>query len=156
LGRFAERRDRCAVGPSVSPQAIAKIWMSSKVEKNHETVILEDGRYPLEAYAFLEEGFKRAVRHLRGDCGDAEGRHVSGQKICHALRELALERWGGLAGTVLAQWNVKSTIDFGNMVYLLIEHEFLKKTEDDSLEDFRDVYDFAEAFSIDDGFSLGE
>ena len=32
------------------------------------------------------------------------------------------------------------------MVYLLVENELMGKTEDDSLEDFRDVYDFDEAF----------
>ena len=51
-----------------------------------------------------------------------------------------------LAGAVLRKWNVRSTLDFGNMVYLLVENGLMHKTAEDSLEDFRDVFDFDEAF----------
>ena len=66
--------------------------------------------------------------------------------MCLALRDLAVERWGLMARAVLARWRVRGTIDFGNMVYLLIDNNFMKKTEEDTLEDFRDVYGFDEAF----------
>ncbi|MFW6062059.1 MAG: hypothetical protein ACOC93_04545 [Planctomycetota bacterium] len=48
------------------------------------------------------------------------------------------------------------TIDFGNMVYLMIRHQFMRKTEEDSIEDFRDVYDFDQAFELEDEFELRE
>jgi len=67
-----------------------------------------------------------------------------------------MERWGLLAKTVLAKWNIHATIDFGNMVYLLVEHDFMRKTEEDSLEDFRDVFDFDAAFAPGDSFELKE
>ena len=52
-----------------------------------------------------------------------------------------------LARTVLARWNIRATADFGEMVYLLIANGAMSKTDEDSLEDFRDVYDFDEAFT---------
>jgi len=55
---------------------------------------------------------------------------------------------------VLARWNIRATIDFGHMVYLLIDNEFMHKTPEDSVEDFRDVYDFSEAFRDVDDFEL--
>jgi uncharacterized repeat protein (TIGR04138 family) len=61
-----------------------------------------------------------------------------------------------LARTVLRKWNIRETIDFGNMVYLLVEHEFMRKTDEDSLEDFRDVFDFDEAFAVGGEFELKE
>ncbi len=141
--------------------------MAEKPEKSFDEVIRTDGRYPPDAYAFLHEGVAEAVKRLYGaKAGDEESharlsqqripRHVTGQQICHALRELALQRWGMLAMTVLGKWNIRQTLDFGNMVYLLIQNQFMKKTEEDSLEDFRDVYDFAEAFGHVENFEMKE
>jgi uncharacterized repeat protein (TIGR04138 family) len=122
-----------------------------------EQVIRADGRYPEEAYAFLHEGLSRAVQnaHGAGEHG-ADQQHVSGEQICLALRDLAIERWGPLARTVLGKWNIHGTMDFGQMVYLLIEHGFMRKTEEDSIADFRDVYDFQAAFAVEEEFELNE
>ena len=126
-------------------------------EETMEEVIGADGRYPLEAYAFLHEGLARAVKHVHGaEVSLGAQQHVSGQELCREMRDLAIERWGALARTVLAKWNVRKTIDFGNMVYLLIEHGFMRKTQEDSLEDFRDVFDFEEAFGSSNDFELKE
>jgi len=127
-----------------------------KPRKSMEEVIRTDGRYPPEAYAFLHEGLRRAVREVYGEKTAIGQKHVSGQQICRAMRDLAIELWGMLARTVLAKWNVNATIDFGNMVYLLIEHDYFRKDEADSIEDFRDVYDFVEAFSVVEEFEIKE
>jgi len=124
--------------------------MSEEPEKKMEDAIREDGRYPLEAYAFLHEGLSRAVREVYGEeSADAPHRHVTGAELCHGLRRLAIEKWGMLARTVLGKWNIHATIDFGNMVYLMIAHKYMKKTDEDSVEDFRDVYDFSSFDRVD-------
>lgn len=122
-----------------------------------EEVILDDGRYPIEAYGFLHDALAKAVRDAHGPkpARDAT-RHVSGQRLCQALRELAVERWGQLARTVLTKWNIHQTVDFGNMVFVLVEANFMKVTEDDSVEAFRDVFDFDEAFGAEGEFELKE
>jgi len=131
--------------------------MGREREKSMEQVVREDGRYPPEAYRFLQEGLAKATEMTYGGRAPSGGqRHVTGQEICHALRELAIERWGMLALTVLRKWNIHSTLDFGNMVYLLIEHKFMKKAESDSLEDFRDVYDFEKEFGSEQSFEAEE
>jgi len=120
-----------------------------------EEVILEDGRYPPEAYAFLHEGLTRAVKEVHGpDATIGAQKHVSGRKLCYALRDLAVERWGQLARTVLAKWNIHATVDFGNMVFVLVNANFMRATEEDSVEDFRDVYDFDDAFGAEGEFEL--
>jgi len=124
-------------------------------EKSVEEVIQADGRYPPEAYSFLHEGLARAVRKAYADGASIPGRHhVTGRQMCRALRDLAAERWGMLAPTVLASWNVHATIDFGHMVYLLIGHDFMHKTEQDSIDDFADVFDLSAAFKNVDKFEL--
>jgi len=130
--------------------------MPESRDKTMEEVIREDGRYPPEAFGFLHEGLGRAVRNTYGNEAPEGQHHVSGRQLCEALRDLGVEKWGLLAPTVLARWNIHGTIDFGNMVYLLVENGFMRKTDEDSLEDFRDVYDFAAAFDAGDGFDLKE
>jgi uncharacterized repeat protein (TIGR04138 family) len=133
-----------------------------------EEVIRSDGRYPPEAFAFLHDGLNHACQTVHGQAAsdlpdlsdefdvEVPGRHVSGEQLAWALRDLAIERWGMLARTVLRRWNIRRTVDFGHMVYLMIDAGFMRKTEEDSLEDFRDVYDFDEAFCFKGEFELKE
>jgi len=125
-------------------------------EQSIEQIIREDGRYPPEAYAFLHEALQRAIRQVHGETGPKQPRHVTGGQICQAVRDLAIQRWGMLARTVLVKWNVRGTIDFGNMVYLMIRHGHWHKEEEDRIEHFRDVFDFAEAFDACDEFEVAE
>jgi uncharacterized repeat protein (TIGR04138 family) len=57
-----------------------------------------------------------------------------------------LEQFGPLSKRVLAEWGIHSCIDFGHIVFNLVEEGLLGKTENDSLEDFSEGYDFCEAF----------
>lgn len=76
---------------------------------------------------------------------EATSNHVTGQQLCHGILEYAQERWGLMAGVVLEKWNITATIDFGKMVYAMIDVGLFSKTESDSLEDFRNVFDLREA-----------
>ena len=116
-----------------------------------EQIILDDGRYCPEAFVFLHEGLEHAVEFVHGeskvseddaDSLDELDDHITGQEFCFALCDLAKKRWGMLAKMVLKSWGITNTLDFGNMVYLLIEHDLMSKTESDSIEDFVDVLDF--------------
>ena len=62
------------------------------------------------------------------------------------MRLLALESWGSLAQAVLASWNVRTTRDFGEMVFLLIRLGLMGQQDSDRVDDFDDVYKFDEAF----------
>ena len=110
-------------------------------------LIIDDGRYPLDAFEFLHDGLAPA---------EPGRRHVSGAELCCSLRDQAVDRWGPLARTVLRRWRINATDDFGNMVYLLVNNDFMQKTERDSIEDFRQVYDFDQAFTVRVDFKLKE
>jgi len=73
-------------------------------------------------------------------------RHVSGEQLCNGLRDFALQQFGLLARTVLNRWNITNCEDFGRIVFAMVESRILAKTEDDSIDDFRDVFDFDAAF----------
>lgn len=116
-------------------------------EKSVQQVIEDLGLYPPEAYAFIQQGLSFTVQKLHGKVKDPKAsRHVTGPDLCEGLRELAISQWGRLARTVLRRWNVTSTLDFGRIVFAMVEAGLMQKTEDDSLEDFRNVYEFRAAF----------
>jgi uncharacterized repeat protein (TIGR04138 family) len=71
---------------------------------------------------------------------------VGGRELCLGLQEFALQQWGLLAKTVLARWNITTTLDFGRIVFAMVQHSLLQKTEDDCLDDFNNIYDFRTAF----------
>lgn len=109
---------------------------------------MDEVDYPPHAFEFIHEGLDFTVtRAFAANMPtNRENRHVSGQQLCEGLRELALARWGRMARTVLKRWNVNSTLDFGRIVFTLIEMGQMQKVEEDTLEDFKNVYDFESAF----------
>ena len=118
--------------------------------KSLQEIVGELGAYDVEALRFVQEGLSYAVNKFHGELEDPKAsRHVSGQQLCQGLREYALARWGMMARAVLARWGITSTIDFGKIVYALIDARYMSRTEQDSIEDFRDVYDFKAAFDSD-------
>lgn len=121
-------------------------------QKTLEQVVASIGLYPIAAYEFVQHGLAYTVRKIHGEeatlprAQTAPCRHVTGQDLCLGLREYALLKWGLLARTVLARWNIRRTIDFGRIVFALVENGSMSKTDQDSIEDFRDVFDFSSAF----------
>ena len=109
--------------------------------------------YPPESFAFVREGLYLAAKQEYGPEPEmvnpalASKRHVSGKQLCEALHDLAIRRWGLMASTVLSSWHIRCTLDFGKIVYAMIDSQLMQKTDGDSLEDFRDVYNFDQAFA---------
>jgi len=113
------------------------------------------GPYPPQAFVFVQEGLRHTVSTIFGDDGesDDEGlgslegeRHVSGQQLCLGLRDFAQREFGLLARTVLESWGVRRTEDFGNIVFAMVNAGLMRKTDEDQLIDFEDVFDFEEVF----------
>lgn len=109
--------------------------------------MLEYGAYPPEAYDFVQQGLSYTVQVIHGrGAKPRASRHVSGQQLCEGIREYALNQYGMLSATVLKLWNINCTLDFGRIVFALIEAGHMQKTDDDTIEDFRNVFDFKTAF----------
>jgi len=105
------------------------------------------GPYPLQAFAFVQEGLRYTVESIRANEPDLpeHGRHVSGQELCIGLRDYAIKQYGLLARTVLERWHVRRTEDFGRLVFALVDAGLMSKTDEDSLDDFKGVFEFDEA-----------
>ena len=107
-----------------------------------ENVMKRDPRYTAQAYLFVREGLDHTVGKLD------KPRHVSGQELLEGMREYALQEYGPLAKRVLSEWGINECIDFGNIVFNLVNEGLLGKTDEDSIEDFMGGYDFHEAFIV--------
>ncbi|MCC7474183.1 MAG: hypothetical protein IT425_02200 [Pirellulales bacterium] len=120
------------------------------IHPNHPLAELlsRDRRYHRDAYFFVFEALRFAQENL-GLGGERssvdsteEERHVTGQQLCEAIRQYAVQQFGLLAKAVLNEWGVRSTADFGEIVFNLIEIGQMKKTDSDRREDFENVFDF--------------
>lgn len=111
-------------------------------------VLDQDKRYDPESYSFVMAGLDFTRRRL-GRKG-----HVSGQELSEGIKDYALEQFGPMARTVLEFWGIRNTSDFGEIVFNMIDAGMLGKTEQDSKEDFSDVYDFKTAFNKDWKYTL--
>lgn len=111
------------------------------MKKNLEQIAAEDGRFGAAAIRFVYEGLGYTAKNVA-----TEPKHVSGQTLCDGLRKLALEKWGRLALLVLNNWGIKTTRDFGEIVYLMIKNEWMSAQPADSIDDFDDVYNFKAVF----------
>lgn len=117
--------------------------MPKNLESRLKDVVARDGRYACHAYRFVYEALDYTLKKL--GCK----RHVTGRELLFGLRDLAIEQFGGLAGMVFAHWGVRSTSDWGRIVWNLSEGGLMSRSETDVLADFDDVYDFAKTFTID-------
>jgi len=103
-------------------------------------VLEGDRRYDPESYSFVMASLDFTTKRL-GRKG-----HVTGQELLDGIREYALEQFGPMSRTVLESWGIKSTNDFGEIVFNMINTGMLGKTEQDSKQDFKNRYDFKSAF----------
>ena len=134
-------------------------------------LLKDDRRYKIDAYVFVFEALHYAHNVLKMESerpakGEAKAesaaeveteaedddpdetgsheseRHLTGQQLCEAIRQYALEQYGYMAQDVLHSWGITSTGDFGEIVFNLIRVGQMRKTKDDTREDFNDVFDF--------------
>lgn len=110
--------------------------------------LAEKSRYPLDAFIFVQKGLDYTVRHLHGPNPDAVKTHVSGQQLCQGLRRYAIQQYGLMARMVLGRWRIFRSRDFGEIVFCMVEAGQLGKTDQDAIEDFDNVYQFADAFPV--------
>lgn len=112
--------------------------MMSNIEilERIEKIAENDNRYRKEAFLFVLVALEHTVSKLPAR------RHLSGQELAKGIAEFAREQYGYMAKLVLTHWGITTTLDFGEIVYLMIENSLLAKTEEDSKEDFFNVYDF--------------
>ncbi|MCX5702071.1 MAG: hypothetical protein NTW64_03720 [Candidatus Omnitrophica bacterium] len=106
-----------------------------------EEICAGDDRYKPDSYEFVMQALNFTQTKLK-----KQG-HLSGQELLEGIRQFAIEQYGPMAKTVLNHWGINKTEDFGNIVFNMVKQKLLSKTENDSADDFKDIYDFDVVFS---------
>ena len=114
-------------------------------EEALERILAEETRFHRNAYTFIREGLDYTVQRLQKPRKGSK-RHVSGRELLDGLRIYSLEQLGPMAKTVFNRWGIHTTHDIGEMVFILVRHGILGKTDEDRMEDFDGGFDFDEAF----------
>src|SRR3954465_1784943 len=110
-----------------------------------DSIVASDPRYQREAYVFLRDALDYTTKQQKKTKG-ASVRHGAGPELLEGVRQCALKEFGPMVVTVLSYWGIRSTEDIGHMVFNLIGAGIFGKTEEDSIEDFKNGFDFPEAF----------
>jgi len=105
-----------------------------------EKIAEKDSRYKVAAYAFVMLALNYTLFKLD------KPRHVTGRELLEGIREFGPAQYGPMTKTVFEYWGIRSTRDFGEIVFNLVENKLLSKTDEDKIEDFESAYDFDEEF----------
>jgi uncharacterized repeat protein (TIGR04138 family) len=110
-----------------------------------DRIVAQDPRYTRDAYLFLREALdhtQKLVTRQRKAAKSATARHVSGKELLDGIRDYALQQFGPMTRTVLGEWGIQRCEDFGELVFNMVDHRLLGKTDKDSRDDFKGGYDF--------------
>ena len=108
-----------------------------------EKIVDQYPRYKAEAYAFVMIVIDDIQESLE------VRRHISGEVLLNGLKEYASSKYGPMAKEVLNSWGVYTTEDIGNIVFMMVKFGILDKTEEDSIEDFKEGFNFTTVFEED-------
>src|ERR1041385_2850296 len=110
-----------------------------------DSIIATDPRYARDAYVFLRDSLDFTTKQQKKIKGTTV-RHVAGPELLEGVRQYALKEFGPMVITVFSSWGINRCEDIGHMVFNLIDAGIFGKTDEDSMEDFKSVYDFQDAF----------
>jgi uncharacterized repeat protein (TIGR04138 family) len=107
-----------------------------------EGITRKDPRYKADAYEFVMQALWFTQKKLKQQAD------VSGRELLEGIRDFALDQYGPMARAVLEHWGIKATADFGEVVFNMVDAGLMGKTDRDSRDDFKSVYDFDRAFDV--------
>jgi uncharacterized repeat protein (TIGR04138 family) len=105
-----------------------------------DMIRLREQRFHEHAYLFVLAALEFHQARL------STRRHIDGRELALACRDLAIERYGVLARSVLEHWGIFRSADLGDVVFTLVDLGLLMSQASDTRLDFVDVFDFDSAF----------
>ena len=118
--------------------------MDKEFLREIDELVEQRNRYAKPAYLFIYAALHHTVEKMGKIILPPQQRHVSGGELLRGISNYALSQFGPLTHEVFKRWGINETRDFGEIVFQLVNANLMSKTEDDNIDDFTDVYDFAE------------
>ncbi len=116
------------------------------IEEKIRDVLRSDRRYPREAYDFVAQALSYTIDNLGRHEKEGDDRHVSAGELLEGIRQVAQDEFGPLSPMVFDGWGIRTSSDFGEIVYNLVNSGIWHKTDRDSKEDFSEGFDIRSAF----------
>lgn len=113
-----------------------------------KTILREDSRFHADAYLFVMAALSRALAGLKTP------RHLTGAELLGGIRHEAVRQYGPMARTVFEYWGIKNSLDFGEIVFKMVQVGILTKTDSDRLDDFADKDFFDNLFDSVSAYQL--
>jgi uncharacterized repeat protein (TIGR04138 family) len=118
------------------------------------------GGYSPEAFRFLFESLEHTLVISGKVKAEGPERHITGQELLDGMRQHARRIFGPLAVQIWKSWGIHCSLDWGRIVFLLVEAGLLNSQKTDRLEDFDEEFDyekyFVEDYRPEVGGALGE
>jgi uncharacterized repeat protein (TIGR04138 family) len=111
-----------------------------EIAKKIEILLAKHRNFQPEAFSFVLAALHETTKKM------TKPSHISGQEFLEGIRQYALSQFGPMARAVFEHWGIKNTLDIGSVVFALVDVGLMRKRDEDSLEDFRNGYDFHDAF----------
>lgn len=112
-----------------------------------EKILAGDSRYDVEGYTFLRDAVDATLKRRKKARKDAPA-NVNAAELLEGFRLHTLQEFGPMSVTVLSYWGIRTCEDVGHMVFNLVQSGVFVKTDEDTIESFREGYDFEEAFVL--------
>jgi uncharacterized repeat protein (TIGR04138 family) len=131
-----------------------KVFGMTMIDAKLLQVAVKDPRYAYEAYDFIFKALDHAqaalgprpsAKSADEQAAERPGQHVKSRELLEGIRGLALQEFGLMARVVFHMWGIECTEDFGRVVFNLVDAGLISKTDEETLADFQDVFDFEEA-----------
>ena len=106
-------------------------------------VLRDETRYAPDAYQFIRKVVAETEEQIKRR-GRPRKEHITVSELLHGLRDLALDEYGPMALTVLAQWGIHTSLDVGHIVFALERHKLLGLSDEDSIADFDGIFNLRE------------
>lgn len=110
-----------------------------------DELLEQDTRYCRDGYLFLRDALEFTLKQKRKS-RSPEIRHVTPSELMDGIRLFALREFGPMVPTVFDFWGIQHCEDVGTMVFNLIEAGIFGKNATDTIEDFKNGFDFHTAF----------
>jgi uncharacterized repeat protein (TIGR04138 family) len=110
-----------------------------------EQILAKNQRYQRDAFLFVREALDHTQKAAGRENKGSTIRHVSPQELLAGIRDYGLQQFGPMAITVFEEWGIRSCADFGEIVFIMVEHSLLAKTDKDTRADFENGYSFHDA-----------
>ena len=106
-----------------------------------------DRRFARNAYLFLLDALDHTMVRSGKDRMSGEERHISAGELLDGIRDFASDQFGPMAPLVFQRWGLRSSDDFGELVFNLVDAGLLSRRAEDSRLDFTGGFDFESAFA---------